>query len=74
MLHTEKILQETPTSAKFVPSPPSNSQGKPDEGQLEKVYKVLADTLPKLFIQPMDYSIYNPNVVFENNIRGTRSV
>lgn len=43
------------------------------EEHLQKVYDVLANTLPKLFIQPLDYSIYNPNLIFENNIRGMRT-
>lgn len=48
--------------------------GKPNEEQLFKIFNILSDTLPKLFIQPMDYSIYNPNIIFENNIRGTITV
>ncbi|XP_019875156.1 uncharacterized protein C6orf136 homolog isoform X2 [Aethina tumida] len=43
---------------------------KPSPEQLEHVYNTLAETLPKLFIQPMDYSIYHPEVVFEDHIRG----
>lgn len=50
-----------------------SSSGGPSEEQLQKVYDVLANTLPKLFIQPLDYSIYNPNLIFENNIRGIRT-
>lgn len=46
---------------------------KQDEG-LQKVFDTLSSTLPKLFIQPLDYSIYSPNLIFENNIRGTRTV
>lgn len=41
---------------------------------LSKIYDVLSNTLPKLFIQPLDYSIYSPKLIFENNIRGTSSV
>lgn len=37
------------------------------------MFDVLGNTLPKLFIQPLDYSIYNPNLIFENNIRGMRT-
>lgn len=51
-----------------------SSDNKPSEEQIFKVYNVLADTLPKLFIQPMDYSVYHPDVVFDNNIRGMRTV
>uniref|UniRef100_A0A182YQG7 Uncharacterized protein n=1 Tax=Anopheles stephensi TaxID=30069 RepID=A0A182YQG7_ANOST len=50
---------------------PKESQ--PSEEQLHRVYHVLSQTLPKLFVQPLDYSIYSPNLIFENNIRGTRT-
>lgn len=49
------------------------SGGGPSEEQIQKVYDTLANTLPKLFIQPLDYSIYHPNLIFENNIRGMRT-
>ncbi|XP_046403370.1 uncharacterized protein LOC124168986 [Ischnura elegans] len=49
-------------------------RGKPTNEHLQRVFSVLSDTLPKLFIQPMDYSIYSPDLVFENNLRGTRTV
>ncbi|CAH0558838.1 unnamed protein product [Brassicogethes aeneus] len=42
---------------------------KPPTEKLEHVYNTLSDTLPKLFIQPMDYTIYHPDVVFEDRIR-----
>lgn len=48
--------------------------GKPDPEKLDFIYKRLMETLPKLFVQPMDYSIYHPDVIFENNIKGTRTV
>lgn len=51
----------------------SPSGGGPSEEQIQKVYDTLANTLPKLFIQPLDYSIYHPNLIFENNIRGMRT-
>uniref|UniRef100_A0A182PI17 Uncharacterized protein n=1 Tax=Anopheles epiroticus TaxID=199890 RepID=A0A182PI17_9DIPT len=56
-------------------SAPGNQQkeNQPSEEQLHRVYHVLSQTLPKLFIQPLDYSIYSPNLIFENNIRGTRT-
>nr|XP_040237925.2 uncharacterized protein C6orf136 homolog [Anopheles coluzzii] len=52
-------------------NPPKADQ--PTEEQLHRVYHVLSQTLPKLFVQPLDYSIYSPNLIFENNIRGTRT-
>lgn len=47
---------------------------KPSPEQLSRVYDVLADTLPKLFIQVMDYSIYDTNIIFEDHIRNIRTV
>lgn len=29
--------------------------------------------LPRLFIQPMDYTIYAQDIIFDNRIRGTRT-
>lgn len=52
----------------------SRKSGGPDAGDLHKIFEKLSNSLPKLFIQPMDYSIYSPNLIFENNIRGTRTV
>ncbi|KAF2894001.1 hypothetical protein ILUMI_12171 [Ignelater luminosus] len=47
---------------------------RPSSEKLDHVYRKLADTLPKLFVQSLDYSIYHPNIVLENNIQGKRSV
>lgn len=59
------------------PSSSGDSDKRPDQPKLEdlhRAYDVLQNTLPKLFIQPLDYSIYSPNLIFENNIRGIRTV
>uniref|UniRef100_A0A336MA01 CSON013935 protein n=1 Tax=Culicoides sonorensis TaxID=179676 RepID=A0A336MA01_CULSO len=48
--------------------------GRPDPGDLHKVFETLSNTLPTLFVKPMDYSIYSPNLIFEDNIRGRRTV
>ncbi|XP_044730180.1 uncharacterized protein LOC123293426 [Chrysoperla carnea] len=61
-------------SSKDRPSNDSISSNKPSAEQLLKVKNVLSESLPNLFIQPMNYSIYHPNLVFENNIRGIRTV
>jgi hypothetical protein len=50
---------------------PSN---KPSPEKLSRVYDVLMNTLPNLFTHTLDYSIYHPDMVFENNIRGTTTV
>nr|XP_049698792.1 uncharacterized protein LOC110374652 [Helicoverpa armigera] len=55
-------------------APEPSRDGKPNEEQLMKVYYTLSDTMPNLFVKPLDYSIYHPNMVFVNNIRGTTSV
>ncbi|XP_026323648.1 uncharacterized protein LOC113232946 [Hyposmocoma kahamanoa] len=49
-------------------------EGRPSEEQLMKVYHVLSATMPTLFIKPLDYSIYHPNLIFVNNIRGMTTV
>ncbi|XP_059480999.1 uncharacterized protein LOC132199915 [Neocloeon triangulifer] len=67
------LLAEVHNGKDTQPTEPGNT-GRPSADQLEKVFNVLSDTLPKLFIQPLDYSIYHPNVVFENNIRGKKTV
>lgn len=45
--------------------------GQPSPEDLSRVFNVLAETLPKLFILPIDYTIYSQKIVFENRIRGT---
>lgn len=52
----------------------STQNKKPTPEHLERVYLTLRESLPKLFTQPMDYTIYHPNLIFENNIRGLRTV
>ncbi|KAM3957010.1 uncharacterized protein C6orf136 homolog [Aphomia sociella] len=64
-----------PTSLSPVNSPATEKQeGKPSEEQLMKVFHVLSSTMPNLFVKPLDYSIYHPNLVFVNNIRGMTTV
>jgi len=53
-------------------SSPDNNQNNLDK--LNHSFEILRQTLPKLFVQPLDYSIYSPNLIFENNIRGTRTI
>ncbi|ENN77603.1 uncharacterized protein C6orf136 homolog [Dendroctonus ponderosae] len=52
---------------------PASPDGRPSPDKLFHVYTILGNTLPKLFIQPMDYSIYHDNIVFEDNIRKVRT-
>jgi len=55
-------------------SPSSNNNQQKNNEQLTKVYDVLRSTLPNLFVKPLDYSIFHQNLIFENNIRGTKTV
>ncbi|XP_065200492.1 uncharacterized protein LOC135831721 [Planococcus citri] len=48
--------------------------GRPSNEHLEKVFLTLSEDLPRLFVKPMNYGIFNRDVILENNIRGTRSV
>lgn len=61
----------SPGQGKSVKLDPS---GKPSPEQLSRVFDKLASTLPKLFVQPLDYTIYAQNIVFENRIRGVTTV
>lgn len=57
---------DRPTSESKTPT-----EEKPTKEQQQHVYETLKNTLPKLFVQPMDYTIYHQQIIFENNIRGT---
>lgn len=56
------------------PAADPDPTGKPSEEQLMKVFKTISETMPDLFIKPLDYSIYSPNLIFVNNIRGTTHI
>lgn len=65
----------------IVPEPSSlnndkskDSDNKPSPEKLQQVYNALAESLPKIFIQSLDYNMYHPDIIFENNIIGRRSV
>lgn len=47
---------------------------KPSLEQIEHIKEVLSKDLPNLFKRAMDFSIYHHNLIFENNIRGIRTV
>ncbi|XP_050356413.1 uncharacterized protein LOC126777445 [Nymphalis io] len=62
-------------SAQMSPSSTETSdQEKPNEEQLMKIFHTLSNTMPSLFVKPLDYSIYHPNLIFVNNIRGVTTV
>ncbi|KAI1294212.1 Uncharacterized protein HDE_06105 [Halotydeus destructor] len=45
----------------------------PTPGQLEEVYLKLSEQLPAIFVAPMDYRIYSPDIIFEDNVRNVRT-
>ncbi|KAF6205423.1 hypothetical protein GE061_019595 [Apolygus lucorum] len=60
-------------------SPPVNVESesvdqKPSTEQLDRIFNVLSHELPRLFIHHFDYTIYHPDLIFENNIKGYRTV
>ncbi|XP_030374022.1 uncharacterized protein C6orf136 homolog [Scaptodrosophila lebanonensis] len=54
------------------PETSNETEKRPED--LERVFTVLKNTLPKLFVEPLDYSIYSPNLIFQNNITGKHTV
>ncbi|CAB3221577.1 unnamed protein product [Arctia plantaginis] len=59
-----------------VPKPTTDPspEGRASDEQLSKVFNTLSTTMPNLFVKPLDYSIYSPNLIFVNNIRGTTHI
>ncbi|XP_018342511.1 PREDICTED: uncharacterized protein LOC108748718 [Trachymyrmex septentrionalis] len=49
---------------------PQENEGKPSQEQLQSVVDCLSQDLPKLFVKPLNISIYTDDLVFINNIRG----
>ncbi|KAF2354535.1 Protein of unknown function DUF2358 [Trinorchestia longiramus] len=45
--------------------------GLPSEDKLQHVHDVLVKSLSTFFLKPLDYSIYDKNIIFENRFRGT---
>ncbi|KAK2582441.1 hypothetical protein KPH14_004751 [Odynerus spinipes] len=46
-------------------------EDRPSREQLEHVFQCLSRDLPRFFIQSLDYSIYSPDIILINNIKGT---
>lgn len=46
----------------------------PNQEDLHKAFTTLSTNMPNLFTNAMDYSIFSPDVIFENNITGKRTV
>ncbi|XP_017070494.1 uncharacterized protein C6orf136 homolog [Drosophila eugracilis] len=60
------------TNAEREPGSAKETSRKPED--LDRAYEVLRTTLPKLFVEPLDYSIYSPGLIFHNNITGKHTV
>lgn len=45
----------------------------PNEQDLNRAFQKLSEHIPNLFVHPMDYSIFHPQVITENNINGKRT-
>lgn len=70
----DEIVHFSVNNTDFDSARVQRSEHDQNPANLGKIYDVLSNTLPKLFIQPLDYSIYSPKLLFENNIRGTSTV
>ncbi|XP_026817908.1 uncharacterized protein C6orf136 homolog [Rhopalosiphum maidis] len=71
--HSSAFKQDDPIKSDKNTST-SDSKGLPSAEQLDRVYNRLGEDLPLMFKQNLDYALYHPKLVFENNIRGTKSV
>lgn len=45
----------------------------PTEAQLNAIHEYLCRTLPRIFVEIMDYRMYTHDLIFINNIRGTNT-
>ncbi|KAH8320982.1 hypothetical protein KR067_012898 [Drosophila pandora] len=70
-IQPSRVLHE---SASTQPQPSSDKETGRKPADLDRAYEVLRTTLPKLFVEPLDYSIYSPGLVFQNNITGKHTV
>ncbi|XP_015176601.1 PREDICTED: uncharacterized protein LOC107066467 [Polistes dominula] len=50
-----------------------NQEGRPSKEQLEHIFTCLRQDLPNFFIKTLDYTIYSPNLIFINNIKGSET-
>ncbi|XP_014489191.1 PREDICTED: uncharacterized protein LOC106752177 [Dinoponera quadriceps] len=49
---------------------PQDTEGKPSQEQMQRVFDCLSEDLPKLFVKMQNYAIYTEDIIFINNIRG----
>ncbi|KAF0287227.1 uncharacterized protein FJT64_001485 [Amphibalanus amphitrite] len=75
----QTALQCTAPPPPDVPVSPAGEQDRdrqerPSADQLRAVEANLLKNLPRLFVMTQDFSIYHQNLVFDNRIRGTKTV
>ncbi|XP_030758305.1 uncharacterized protein C6orf136 homolog [Sitophilus oryzae] len=68
-----KCTEQSTNTIKASAPTDSTPQGRPAPEKLEKVYQVLAKNLPNLFVETLDYNIYDKNIIFEDHIRNIRT-
>ncbi|XP_037094612.1 uncharacterized protein C6orf136 homolog, partial [Pollicipes pollicipes] len=56
------------------PPPAERLPDRPNPDQLRAVEANLLQNLPRIFVMTQDFSIYHKDLVFDNRIRGTKSV
>lgn len=70
----EVHLVQSNKEVKNIKQNSSSPLDKPTPEGLNNVFENLSRNLPKLFVSSLDYSIYHPNLIYENNIKGTKTV
>ncbi|XP_064458124.1 uncharacterized protein LOC135368647 [Ornithodoros turicata] len=68
--YEKEVMRFADDTARQQATSGSPHPGRPSEEQLQKTFSVLADCLPKFFVQPHAYHLYHKDVIFQNNIRG----
>lgn len=68
--YEREVLQFSGTPAAQADEKPRDHPGRASEEQLQRLQTALAETLPKFFTEPHNYSLYHKGIVFRNNIRG----
>lgn len=69
-----RIAQDKNNDKQLFSESQHTSSNKPSPEKLLKVYNTLADNLPKIFVQTLDFNIYDENIIFEDHIRNVKTV
>nr|CAG4645664.1 EOG090X09QP [Lynceus sp. MCZ IZ 141354] len=72
----QELAKEKQNIAKFSKASESDPapKGLPNQSQLDVIFKHLSESLPRIFVDTLDYRLYSQDVVFENNITNIRTV